>query len=101
MVSSQDLQREALENSFREFCERLRQNDGLGLSLRPSRLVARGSAITPGQNIQDLSGEEFDKRSAGELLSYVEKAKRDFPAARDEYFDVLTKAESTWGNLVE
>ena len=82
MTTPEELQRASRESTFREFCEKLKRNDELGLSLRPSRLWARGGAVAPGQTITDITGEEFDRNSSGDLLIFVRTAKADFPELR-------------------
>lgn len=101
MVTAEELQRVELEKSFREFCERLVRNDKLGWTLRPSRLWARGGAVAPGQDIPDIEGTEFDRLKSGDLLKYLEAARKDFPELGKEYSAVLDKAEGTWKGIAE
>lgn len=100
MITAEELQRDSLRRSFREFCEKLQRNDLLGLGFRPSQLWARGGAMAPGQNITDLDGSLFDRNVSGDLLRYLETSKTDFPELGEEFDRVLAKAEGTWRRCI-
>ena len=101
MVNALDSSQIEIEKSFREFCEKLARALESGNSLLPSKLTKRvgGSAVFPGQNVQDLLGREFDRRVSGEYLAYVEARRKDCPELAMKYHKALEQGEITWKSV--
>lgn len=99
MINVQQLLQNKSAEAFSDFCEKLANNDRLGIGLHPHNLGARGGATFPGQDIKDIEGKDFDRVQVGKFLEILEDGTEEFPKIAEKYCEVLNKAKGIWEGL--
>jgi hypothetical protein len=90
------------EGKFLEYCKGLERDLENGKRLRPSKGLATGAAVSPGDFVDFAAARfsEIDRKGSEEQLGFIESESKEFPRIAERYRAYLDEAVRQYKGFV-